>query len=93
MGRAAVTVYTSLASFQAAAPTAVLVVDFEARNGLQSNPFVDNGLTFSSPNQLYVISPSNPGTTSPLPPSKMLSASGVEDFFISMFPTTALDDF
>jgi hypothetical protein len=87
---AAVTVFTNLASFQAMAPAATLVVDFETRNGLQLNPFTDNGLTFSSPNQLYIITPANPGTTSPLPPSRMLSASGAENFFVTMFHTSAL---
>lgn len=82
-GQAAVTVYTNLASFQAASG-ATLLVDFESRNGVQSNPFTDNTLTFSTTNQLYVISPSNPGTTSPPPTSKMLSASGAEDFTIDM---------
>lgn len=88
--RAALTVYTTLASFQAAAPSAVLLVDFENRNALQPNPFTENTLTFSSTNSLYVISPSNPGTTSPLPTSRMLSASGIEDFTVNMPAASAL---
>lgn len=83
-GHAAITVYTTQAGFLAAASSAVLLVDFESRSGLQPNPFTDNTLTFSSTNSLYVISPSNPGTTTPLPPSRMLSASGAEDFTIVM---------
>jgi hypothetical protein len=90
VSQATVTTYTTLAGFQAAAPGAQLLVDFENRNGLQPNPFTENTLTFSSTNSLYVISPANPGTTSPLPPSKMLSASGIEDFTVVMPGASAL---
>ena len=89
-GHAAVTVYTSLATFQAAATSATLLVDFETRNALQANPFTDHTLTFSSTNSLYIITPANPGTTSPLPPSRMLSASGIEDFTVVMPSASAV---
>lgn len=89
IGHAAVTVYTNLAGFQAASG-AILLVDFESRNATQPNPFTDNTLTFSTTNQLYVISPANPGTTSPPPTSKMLSASGAEDFTIDMPAASAV---
>ena len=82
--RAAVTVYTSLASFQAAAPSAALLATFESRATGPVGTFTEGGLTFSSPLSMYIISPAVTGTTNPPPPSKMLSASGRESFFASL---------
>ena len=83
--RAAVTVYTTLASFQAAAPTASLGTDFESLTTGYKATFTSGGITFSSTlNNLYVIGPTLPGTTSPLPPTHMLSANGEEDITMTL---------
>jgi hypothetical protein len=84
----AITVYTSLASFLAAAPPGTaLVADFETRATGPTLSFVEGGLTFSKVTgpgvgNLYIIGPTDPGGTSPLPTTKMLSAAGYEDFMI-----------
>lgn len=89
---AAVTVYTSLTDFLAAAPLAALATDLEDKPTGATLAFSLGGLTFSSPlNNMYIIGPSIPGTTSPLPPSHMLAAGGQEHFnvYLTDFATGA----
>jgi hypothetical protein len=86
----AITVYTSQASFLAAAPPGTaLVANFEARATGPTVAFVEGSLSFSNVpgpgvGVLYIIGPTDPGGTSPLPTTKMLSAPGLEDFMITV---------
>jgi FlgD Ig-like domain len=87
---AAVTVYTSLASFHAAAPSAALATDFEFLSSGPVGNFSVGGLTISSPlGDLYIISPTVPGATVPLPTSNMLTGNGDEDIDIAINSGTA----
>lgn len=82
---AAITVYTSQASFLAAAPTATLQATFESHAAAAIGPFTEGGLGFSSSlGNMYIISAGAPGETVPLPTSKMLSANGQEDIVVTV---------
>jgi hypothetical protein len=81
--QSAVTVYTTQASFLAAAPGATLLANFELQATGPKAAFSEGGLSFSSPISLYIIGPALPGTTNPLPATKMLSANGHEDIAVT----------
>jgi hypothetical protein len=82
---ASAAVYTTLASFLAVDPNATLSANFESQPLGAVLPFTEGGLSFyNSINGLYVIGPSLPGTTLPLPPSHMLTCSGQDDIMIGL---------
>jgi hypothetical protein len=86
----AIAVYTSQASFLAAAPPGTaLVANFEAKATGPTLAFIEGGLAFSNipgpgVGNLYIIGPTDPGGTSPLPTTKMLSAPGYEHFMVTV---------
>lgn len=87
---AAVTVCTSLDRFRVAAPSARLATDFESLCAGPLGVLSVGGLTISSPpGNLYVISPTTPGSTVPLPTSNMLTDNGEEDIDMAIDSGTA----
>ncbi len=82
---AAVIVFTSQAAFQAAAPLATLATDLESKPVGVTGDFSLGGLAFSSAlGNMFIIGPTLPGTTAPLPTSHMLAANGQEDIVITL---------
>lgn len=80
----AISVHTSQASFLAAAPPGTtMVADFESMTTGPHLAFALGGLSFSKVSgigvgNLYIIGPTDPGGTSPLPTTKMLTQAGDE---------------
>jgi hypothetical protein len=87
--KAQITVFTDLASFQAAAPSATVKSTFEGFSTGEVGDITDGGLSFANNGggPLYILDPST-GGTSPAPQSKILTANGNERFDITFGATT-----